>query len=83
MHILSAVVTGHLKLGDLSEYKSVLLMSLEAGRCPRAECQQPMRTSGLHYPHSGTLKGKRLERAKLAFEEVAQGLGACFFQTYC
>lgn len=34
----------------------------------------------LHYPHGGTLKGKRLERAKLAFEEMAQGLGACSFK---
>lgn len=74
------MVRGHLKLGDLSEYKSILLMALEAGRCSRTECQQPVRTPGLHHRHSGTLKGKRLERVKLAFEEMAQGLGACFFK---
>lgn len=29
----------------------------------------------------GTLKGKILERAKLAFEETAQGLGVCIFRS--
>jgi len=29
----------------------------------------------------GTLKGKILERAKLAFEEMAQGLGVCIFRS--